>query len=483
MNKIIISNFKGFGESVEIDFSIVLDDSVSSTNMILYSENGGGKTTIAEAIRLMAFPIQIENKAIDASIVDEERIAAKRDWINGYLHDLSTESFEINIDGVAFSNGLPLNTAGVFILSRDYLLPTSQICIDKLLDNTCFSYILPLSELLSRDVMTLVLEDVTHVLQNDFKESISLSLHESGDFTVGISGIIDGLLTNDINIKLNEAQQNLIKILIFLSYIKLLPKLDTDKRYFIVFDDIVSSLDLSNRIVLARIISDLGKDSNFQLLVMTHNAGFYNLMRHLINTSNCGYKWQFKSMFQIGNAHHIYSTPNETSVDVILEQFNGRILPNDELAINAIRKKFESLLHEFSKILTLGVQEETIDIISKISNIGQGYYCHINGNKICTHFDLLNEINSLISVCPTEKLQPQIRKLLLKYNDGNQMPWISNTINSLHTFQKVILHQGSHDHPGVIPVISAKEITLTIDLMKKLEQIVNRNSSSYPYFL
>lgn len=483
MNKITITNFKGIEGPLEINLSSQIDSSDETLNLILYSENGGGKTTISEAIRLMAFPVQIENKVIAAHIVDEERAAAKRDWLNGYLHDKSADSFEIEIDDAKFSDGTSIEGSNTFILGREHLVSSSKIKIHDILDGSFFS--LPQTEidLFSNEAINLVLDEVNEILRKEFKESIALHLPESGELIIGISGIIDGMITEDINNKLNEAQQNLIKILLFLNYIKLLPRPSENDKYLIILDDIVSSLDLANRIVLARIITNIGKDPNYQLLVMTHNVGFYNLMQHLIGIDNVTNKWLFKSMYKVDGKHIICVEDDKKSIDEILKQFDGKILPNNSMAINVLRKNFERLLHEFGKILSLGVQEETIDIISKISNIKSGYYCHIEGSKICTHNDLISNIITLINVCPQEQLQSKLKGLLKKYSDSNNMPWIADTIRHLHTFQKVILHQGSHDHQGVLPIISAKEITMTIDLMRRLENIISRGSSSYPYYM
>ena len=75
------------------------------------------------------------------------------------------------------------------------------------------------------------------------------------------------------------------------------------------------------------------------------------------------------------------------------------------------------------------------------------------------------------------------RNRFQKYDCNNQIPWISEIIKNLKTYQKVILHQGSHDQIGSLPVISSKEIAITLDLMRKLEEIAKRNSSSFPYFI
>ncbi len=181
--------------------------------------------------------------------------------------------------------------------------------------------------------------------------------------------------------------------------------------------------------------------------------------------------------------HMPYSINNDDSVDSLLAKYDGVILPSNGDAVNAMRKKFENLLHEFAKILVTGVQEETSNLIEQIIKVGNGLYCYTDGGNIYTHFDLIKKISTLAHSCPQHLLQSKIINLFQKYDCNNQIPWISETIKNLKTYQKVILHQGSHDQIGSLPVISSKEIAITLDLMRKLEEIAKRNSSSFPYFI
>ena len=480
MKKIRISNFKGIKSLQELN----LCKSAREVNLLLYAENGGGKTSISEAIKLSSFVNVIEDELIAPNIVDEERSAAKRDWLNGYLHNQSNDLFEIEIDGSVFSTN---NTAritcdeNIFILDRSILRPTDKICIKDIIGKNHFEEIQQYDELLSFDVIDLILDEVNISLEKDFKESIRVVRTETEESVIGITGIQEGHITENIHQKLNEANQSLIKILVFIHYIKYLSIFYGDKKCFIVFDDIMSSLDLANRISLARIIINLGQ--NFQLLVMTHNVGFYNLIKHLSGTYNTSNDWSCVSLYKIDDNHTMYSIKDDSSVDNLLKDYNGIILPTDLQAVNAMRKKFENLLHEFAKILVIGVQEETSDLIDRICNLEKGYYCYIEGDKIRTHFDLIREISSITNICPTEQLRVKICNLLRKYDNRNLIPWISETIQRLHTYQKVVLHQGSHDQTGTLAVISKKEIDITLDLMRKLEQVIKRNSTGYPYFI
>ena len=483
MKKITISNFKGIKTLPDLSLTKSQDGCEKEVNLLLYAENGGGKTSISEAIRLFHFTSNIENEMINPYIVGEEREAAKQDWLNSYLHNKSINLFEIGIDEAKFSSintSVPPSTY-IFVLDRSQLIPTSKIDIEKIISKTHFGGPTPREVLLSPVAIELVLDEVNRMLEYDFKESIRVERVETTEYIVGVKGIQDEFITENIDKKVNEANQNLIKILIFINYLKLLPQLQDNAKYFIVLDDVMSSLDLANRIILARIIISLGKEH--QLLVMTHNVGFYNLIKHLSGTYNTSNDWNYVSLYKFDDNHTIYSIKDDTSVDNLLKDYNGIILPTDLQAVNAMRKKFENLLHEFAKILVIGIQEETSDLIDRICNLEKGYYCYIEGDKIRTHFDLIREISSITNICPTEQLRLKICNLFKKYDNRNLIPWISDTVQRLHTYQKVVLHQGSHDHTGALAVISRKEIDITLDLMRKLEQVIKRISTGYPYFI
>lgn len=412
MKKIKISNFKGIQFLQELSlYKKNQDEYETDVNLLLYAENGGGKTSISEAIRLASYANIIENDIIEANIVGEERDAAKRDWLTGYLHDKSTELFEIEIDGAIFSsiNTNIIHNAGICVLDRTQLIPTSKIDIRNIIKKTHFGQSYSYEEFLSPIAIDLVLDEVNGMLKNEFKETISVAKVEAVGSLVGIKGIqgIQGeMITENIDKKLNESNQNLIKILIFINYLKLLPSLQNNAKYLIVLDDVMSSLDLANRIILARIIINLGR--NYQLLVMTHNVGFFNLIKHISANNNVSENWNFSSLYLHNENHITYSMNDDDSVDELLKKYGGVILPSNGDAVNAMRKKFENLLHEFGKILVTGVQEETSYLIDRITNIDSDFYCNVEGDKIYTHFDLLKTISSLVNNCPSQLLKSKI---------------------------------------------------------------------------
>ena len=53
MKKITISNFKGIKTLPELSLTKLQDGDEKEVNLLLYAENGGEKTSISEAIRLV----------------------------------------------------------------------------------------------------------------------------------------------------------------------------------------------------------------------------------------------------------------------------------------------------------------------------------------------------------------------------------------------------------------------------------------------
>ena len=188
MKKITISNFKGIKTLPELCLTRQQEGCEKEINLLLYAENGGGKTTISEAIKLVHFANNIEKEMINPYIVGEERDAAKQDWLNGYSHDKSINLFEIEIDGVKFSStnmSMSPNT-NIFILDRSQLIPTSKIHIDKIISQTHFGGPISLEELLLPEAIDLILDEVNTMLENEFKESIRVERVQCSERIVGI---------------------------------------------------------------------------------------------------------------------------------------------------------------------------------------------------------------------------------------------------------------------------------------------------------
>lgn len=488
MKKITISNFKGIPGPLEVDFTEIQDDGthVDEHNLLVYAENGGGKTSIAEGIRSAIFATEIQNMQILSNVVGQAREQAIKSLWRQMLHDRSTDHFTIKIDNETFSsdatNNIPARKAA--ILCRKDLLPTSRLDFTQLVFAGNVKFGQPLENMMTNENIELVIHEANLMLQSLFKEDIQLvRLQENGIF-IGISGILPGNqhIGNDIHFMVNEARQNIVKIVLFFSFLKLIPPPNAgEEKMLVVLDDIMSSLDLANRIILARYIIEMGK--TFQMLVMTHNVGFYNLVRHVSGVEGEADNWKYCSLYCDEGLHSFYFPEKQEDVNTIISQAGGSIRPDNDTAINALRKRLEYLLREFGKILVMGIQEETKDLIEKIAT-DRSTFCIAEGDSIKSLPNLIAEIENLVKKVPEGvDLKAKIKNKIDKYRNESTMPMVAETIRHLHVYQKVILHPGSHDQSAGIVPTSQREITLTIDLIRKLETIIKRPSASYPYFL
>lgn len=484
MKTLSIQNFKGIKGPLKLDLK---GSSGKGLNYLLYSENGGGKTSIAEAIRLSVCYPGWEERHIPPHIAGPNRQQTIQSELARYLHDGALPSFEIRIDDtIRFSNIVPYSEAETpefFILGRQELIPSSRINLESLLNNANIRMSSPISDFLNDENIELLIHEVNTVLKDIFKEEISIVKLEAAGTHIGIIGITEqGHIGENIHTMLNESRQNLIKVLLFLCFLKCLPPSREKEDKCIVLDDIMSSLDLENRIILARYLISYGRD--YQMIVLTHNIGFYNLMVHTAKIEGEIDEWKCVSLYRIEGKEDLYYPKENESVKELEDKFGGKIRPTDTEAINAMRKKLELLLHEFGKILTLGIQEETKDLIGHlVSAESHGYYCCVEGDNIKTGKDLLNKIHSLTEDDRVRDLREKIKFQFEKYNETNTMKDIAETIRHVNTYQKVVLHPGSHDQGAALSFSSEKEITISLDLMRKLEAIVNRSSASYPYFI
>ena len=71
-------------------------------------------------------------------------------------------------------------------------------------------------------------------------------------------------------------------------YIEVAPKI-------LVLDDLLISLDMSNRDIVLELI--ITKFKKYQIIMMTHDRAFYNLMKKRIELDKCSDEWIVKEIY------------------------------------------------------------------------------------------------------------------------------------------------------------------------------------------
>lgn len=198
---------------------------------------------------------------------------------------------------------------------------------------------------------------------------------------------------------LNEAKTSALGIAIRLAI--LTQKRQANCLKFIVLDDLLISLDMRNREKVLELLLSDEFVLNYQILILTHDKMFYEMVKHKINILEQGNAWKYVEMYgaedEKGN-----SKPNITISKTYYEKaVEFRDANNLSESANNLRKAGE----EFCK-----------KILSKKQTITEDYTSH-DLNGMIQHSILFAVMNDLQSA----------------------------NFHQLDKFRKFILNSGSHD--------------------------------------
>lgn len=144
---------------------------------------------------------------------------------------------------------------------------------------------------------------------------------------------------------LNEAKLTAIALSIRLAMLgqKLSGVVAADTPKFLILDDVLISLDMSNREIVLDII--LQEFTDYQLIILTHDRNFFELLRHRIKKFNQT-NWKYIEMYECekdGIPQPLIKI-SETYLDKAEKYFQ---LKEYEIAGNFLRKEAEAFCKEF----------------------------------------------------------------------------------------------------------------------------------------
>lgn len=472
IQKITLENFKAFHNSVIVDFK-------DKRNILIGGENGSGKSTIFEAIKYFFYYDRLISENIASTSVGNEREADIVQFKQNYNH----RKYKA-IDFSLLLNESPIETFAkekylVYLLSGDNIRRNDTIVLSDLFKSVYFN-----SEEINNvcndtELCQLIVDDVNKVLKENFHESIQLEFVQSehGECRL-IDEERDLRENNRLRTFFNEAKLNLINLLLLLSFIDAYKRSDNKFR-IIVLDDCITSLDATNRILIIKYFIEKFGDY-YQKIVLTHNQSFFNLTRYYIeNVSNKAGGWTYQTLYEFKNEHKIYIYEGSDELEKIkkdYEEEKSKTSPSFESIGNRLRKRFEILLFEIARSMQIGNFEESKLIISGLldRNISNVFLVR-DGNRVLNSYNLLDDLISLIK--NTNIQDKYLRQHLLcryrKYKDNNDLNHLIPIIRDMRIYQKVVLHQLSHGRDE-IPTNSPKEIECTMELIKKMEAVMNK---------
>ncbi|WP_208734638.1 hypothetical protein, partial [Corallococcus praedator] len=74
-----------------------------------------------------------------------------------------------------------------------------------------------------------------------------------------------------------------------------------DDLRILVIDDLLISLDMSNRMKVIKYLKDNPDFKNYQLIILTHDKGFFDILKNIFTKGYDTDKWKWFEMFDNGN--------------------------------------------------------------------------------------------------------------------------------------------------------------------------------------
>lgn len=457
MNKLELKNFKAHKE---------LKISFDNKNFLLYGDNGAGKSSIYEALKLVFYKDRVE-KDIPKANTEEVMKQNQENFYAQYNNKNTPNDFTITFNTTPWKN-VPRNTYDAYLLTLEDMYFERTLDLKTLLERVFFpSHNVEKfkRDILWGDTITLIQTKANEFLRFCQEETTQITIDTMDNDTVRVSDTMRGLEnTKEIKKYFNEAKINLVILALLFSAIEVTK--EEDKKNILILDDFITSLDMSNRTFLMRYILETFKE--FQIVILTHNVYFYNLIMYLVkDIYQTKDKWQFANLYEIGNEHKIYLNNIRVKVEEIKTEYDTeakKTSPNFTEIGNKLRQKFERLLYELSKILMVGGVEESNKILEHILNQENIYlfkYEEGTGkNKKIKFKDVNRLLDDLVSN-PNDVQKVQEYKL-------DTLPAIQEILRTLKLYRKVSMHSLSHGQVGQHNW-SDKEIKQTLILLTKLE--------------
>ena len=232
-------------------------------------------------------------------------------------------------------------------------------------------------------------------------------------------------------------------------------------------DDVVTSLDASNRLYIIKFL--LGEFADFQKIVLTHNIGFNNLFANVTKENGVEDDWCLENLYQTNNGANLYFYNElKTAKDIKREFSSGLLQPNT--VGNEIRKRFEAIVLELSKFLQIEASATALSLTKRLVENNKPIYVYKANKKIYRGDDLVSDILSILNNSDSNEDKVQkVQAEIAKYQTNPNMQKIIPMIKEMKTYQKVMIHQLSHGSSANLPNFNQKEVEGSMLLLEQLE--------------
>lgn len=463
MKNLTLKNFKAFCDQVDVDFDF--------KNALIYGENGSGKSSIYEAIKLWFYTDKVFVARCDKTLTSPPDIQNnKNDILDSYNHQKAPATrFTLLFNGTSYSSTATPTGYNVCMVSRTDIEVEGSVEILELLDRVLVgvdnaSAFMTAHEQDMKDL-------INATVSKDFGESnLEIDFHyDAPQWYLVVKDTKRHLSTSrDLSIYFNEGKLHLIILLFLLTAAQLNGKSTLNK--ILVLDDVITSLDAANRTFLIKYIHEYLED--WQKIIMTHSSSFFNQMDHSFRRvwgeSDQWKPFRVQEHEEESSIVEIDSLPTGKQLrdNYTRGTRSGGSLPND------IRKRFEYLVTELSGMLCVGGIAEVGQILNAINNKKDYYYYYDTALK--SHrsiFDMVEELVAEISSSSASTLKTNLETIVNKYKNSTELLKLHQILQSLMIYQKVTMHAGSHA-TGTITPLTDREMDRSITLIQDMEKLM-----------
>lgn len=462
INTISLTSFKAFG--LPVDFNL------DGKSMLAYGENGSGKSSLYEAIRLFFYQDLILAGLKKEGQAGEITEADKQNYLRGFNNQIIKADYELKVNGLTRET-FPLGDHAVFMLCNQNVQVSDVLRAGDYIQELMMPA-MDVQAFLQTNRVNL-LQNINKTIHDDFKEK----------FTVSFADVYYTLKINDPTREvspekdyrqfLNEAKLHLVALLLFFEAVKLQKvSLPDGRDKLLVLDDIVTSLDATNRIFL---VNYLVRDfSDFQIVLLTHNVSFFNMVHMKLSNAIDGIpdKWVEYNIYESIDDSKVYGYSAMKDAKAILAEYTATT--NRREAGNQIRCRFEAVMYEFAKLILVDCFEDSGNLLARMIDKNKPIYVHKHGNTVYTSRDLVDAIiNTTAGVDSDRDKLANIAAEIEKYKKDTEIEKVKNILRELKMFQKVVMHQLSHSTGGMA-TFTDKEIRQSIELLKYFENQVEQ---------
>lgn len=284
---------------------------------------------------------------------------------------------------------------------------------------------------------------------------------------------------------LNEAKLTAIALSIRLAVLK--EKLSETKLKVILLDDLLISLDMSHRLSVIDII--LNHMEEMQLIVMTHDKAFYEIMNRYIENRAINDKW-ISYEFKIGNnCPKIEKSKNNIE---LAKDYFGKY--DYEACASYLRKELESVLKKYLDPSLISQDYQNLSsLLNKVLNEIISNHSSISKSKIDKLIleenispDILNYLNKDFTNDDTlnsddKRKLHQLRSALHKFATNSFttqiLPSDSEDVKlfkSIKLMVNRVLNPASHS--SIAPLFR-KEVEDALNLVNRLKEFLKNKSS------